>query len=224
MISMTDNPEIAERLNQLKNSLPANVSLVAVSKTHSVEAVNSAYQAGQLDFGENRVQEMLGKWEYLSPKIRWHQIGTLQKNKVKYIVPFIHLIHSVDSPELLMIIQKEAAKVGRVIDCLIQVHIAQEETKFGFSIAEAKSFLLTLKAEQFPNVRIVGLMGMASLTEDKLQVAKEFRSLKQLFDEIKSHHASMKTLSMGMSSDYKIAIEEGSTMIRVGSAIFGSRS
>jgi pyridoxal phosphate enzyme (YggS family) len=219
-----ESQQIHKNIQDFRVKLPENVQLVAVSKTHPAEAVLSAFQAGQLDFGENRVQEMVAKWEILPKDIRWHQIGTLQKNKVKYIAPFVYLIHSVDSPDLLRTIQKEALKNQRTIQCLIQVHIAQEETKFGFSVEEARSFIQSFPTEEFSHVRITGLMGMASFTSDKSQIAKEFRLLKGLFDELRQGHPDFVTLSMGMSSDYEIAIAEGSNMVRVGSAIFGSRS
>lgn len=227
MIFMTEKTEIAERLLKITAELPSHVCLVAVSKTHPVEAVNDAIAAGQLDFGENRVQELVSKAEQLPEHIHWHQIGTLQKNKVKYIAPFVYLIHSVDSPELLDVIQKEAVKTNRVIDCLIQVHIATEETKFGFSIEEAKAFLMTVNQNTHSNVRIRGLMGMASFTTDAETIRAEFKGLKLLYNQLKDALTGpsflFDILSMGMSSDYKIAIEEGSNMIRVGSAIFGSR-
>jgi PLP dependent protein len=190
--------------------------------------VMRAYEAGQREFGENKVQEMVEKHEEMPKDIHWHLIGHLQTNKVKYIASFVHLIHSVDSEKLLRTIDKEAKKANRVIDCLLQVHIAEEETKFGLSDEEVKLLASQEVVDSLPNVRIVGLMGMATNTERDEQIKKEFRHLKALFEELKStvNHArvTMSELSMGMSSDYQLAIEEGSTMVRVGSAIFGQRN
>ncbi len=202
--------------------------LIAVSKTKPVSLVMKAYEAGQREFGENKVQEMVEKYEEMPKDIHWHLIGHLQTNKVKYVAPFVHLIHSVDSEKLLRTINKEAAKADRVIDCLLQVHIAEEETKFGLSEEEVQQLLLPDVIDGLPNVRIIGLMGMATNTENETQVKNEFRHLKNLFDglgsAIKHPRVIMKELSMGMSGDYQLAIEEGSTMVRVGSAIFGQRN
>lgn len=218
---------IKNRLSAFKATLPASCELIAVSKTHPAEAVQQAYDAGQRKFGENKVQELVPKYEALPKDIEWHMIGHLQSNKVKYIAPFIHLIHSVDSFKLLEEINKQAQKVGRVISCLLQVHIASEETKFGFSEDEIEKLLVDKSFEKLLNVKITGLMGMASFTENKDQVKTEFRTLRSLFDNLKSKslpsNVSMQELSMGMSSDYKEAIEFGSTFIRVGTAIFGNR-
>lgn len=218
---------IKANLIAVQSLLPQDVTLVAVSKTHSVEDILQAYSAGQRVFGENRVQELQEKYEALPKDIEWHQIGHLQKNKVKYIAPFVSLIHAVDSVELLDVINKEGAKNNRRIPCLIQLHIAEEDSKFGFAYEEAKKFFEAFRSDLYPNVLIKGLMGMATFTEDKAQIRKEFKNLKSFYDLIKEtyYHESeeFNTLSMGMSSDYKIAIEEGSNMIRVGSAIFGSR-
>jgi pyridoxal phosphate enzyme (YggS family) len=208
---------IAENIAQLKNQLKKQ-TLIAVSKTKTIEQITEAYHAGQRDFGENRVQEVVPKHEALPKDIRWHVIGHLQTNKVKYIAPFVYLIHSVDSENLLEEINKQAAKYNRVIPVLLQIFIAQEETKFGFSFEEAEKILHENPEKKYPNVRIEGLMGMATNTEDENQVRREFHSLKNFFD-----HTKLQILSMGMSSDWKIAIEEGSTMIRVGSSIFGER-
>lgn len=206
----------------------SKAKLVAVSKTKPVNLVMKAYEAGQREFGENKVQEMVEKHEEMPKDIHWHLIGHLQTNKVKYIASFVHLIHSVDSEKLLRTIDKEAKKAGRVIDCLLQVHIAEEETKFGLSDEEVKLLVSPEVLDGLPNVRIVGLMGMATNTESEEQVKKEFRHLKALFEELKSttNHprVTMSELSMGMSGDYQLAIEEGSTMVRVGSAIFGQRN
>lgn len=218
---------IQTNLQEVKKSLPEGVTLVAVSKTHPSEKVMEAYNAGQRIFGENKVQELVGKYETMPKDIEWHLIGHLQTNKVKYITPFVSLIHSVDSLKLLQAIDKEAQKVNRVIDCLLQVHIAEEETKFGFSFDEVYEVLNSADYRQLHNVNVVGLMGMATFTDNTNQVRKEFRSLKGLFDKLKEQYFSendnFKVLSMGMSGDYKIAVEEGSTMVRVGSSIFGAR-
>ena len=216
---------IAENIQKLKSEIPSHVTLVAVSKTKPAEAVMEAYNAGHGTFGENKVQEMSGKYEQLPKDIEWHLIGHLQSNKVKYIAPFVHLIHSVDSLKLLQEINKQAAKSDRVIDCLLQVHIAMEETKFGLSFEEAEDIMNSGELKSLANIRIRGLMGMATFTENEQTVRNEFRSLAQFFNKIKAANNDPRfdILSMGMSGDYKIAIEEGSTMIRVGSSIFGSR-
>ncbi|MFZ1561554.1 MAG: YggS family pyridoxal phosphate-dependent enzyme [Saprospiraceae bacterium] len=204
-----------------------SVTLVAVSKTKPAEDIMKLYQSGQRIFGENKVQEMVSKYEVLPKDIQWHQIGHLQKNKVKYIAPFVAMIHAVDSFELLKVINKEAAKNSRTIDVLLQFHIATEETKFGLNKDEAFQLLTVLEKEPLPNVRICGVMGMASFTEDTNLIRSEFRSLKEIFTYLKSRffmeNPFFKEISMGMSGDYKIAIEEGSTMVRIGSAIFGGR-
>lgn len=211
---------VAENLERIKKDLPPEVKLIAVSKTYPVEVVMEAYQAGQRIFGENKVQEMCAKQEQMPNDVEWHLIGHLQSNKVKYIAPFVSLIHSVDSFKLLEEINKQAKKNNRMIDCLLQVHIAQEETKFGFSSEECMELLRSREAEKLSNVRITGLMGMASNTDNEVQIREEFRILKK----IKENWPQLKEISCGMSSDYKIAIEEGSTMIRVGSSIFGARN
>ncbi len=218
---------IAEKILSLKQTLPASVQLIAVSKTKPNEDLIQAYQAGQRVFGENKVQEMADKHESLPKDIQWHLIGHLQTNKVKYIAPFVTLIHAVDSLKLLKEIDKEARKNDRVIDCLLQFFIASEETKFGLSFEEATEILESKEFIEMENVRIVGLMGMASFVDDEEQIRDEFRTLYNYFQVIKSHHfkfnADFKELSMGMSGDYAIAIEEGSTMVRIGSSIFGGR-
>ena len=208
---------VAANIAGIRNQIPESVTLIAVSKTKSEEEILEAYHAGQRDFGENRVQELVPKFEALPKDIRWHLIGHLQSNKVKYIAPFVHMIHSVDSEKLLSEINKLAAKYNRVIPALLQVHIAQEETKFGFSFNEVRE--VCSRKEQFPNVKIAGLMGMATNTENLAQVREEFSGLHSLYMEMQP----LSTLSMGMSSDWAIAVEEGSTMIRLGSSIFGSR-
>ena len=212
---------------QIKNeSGTAGVTLVAVSKTKPVEAILELYNLGQRDFGENYVQELVDKVAQLPKDISWHFIGHLQTNKVKLIVPFVQLIHGVDSLKLLKEINKEAAKVGKVVDCLLQVHIAQEEAKFGFDEEELNKLISQYADLLMTNVRIVGMMGMASFTDDMEKVRGEFRRLKELFDKCNQPQArnlKLQTLSMGMSSDYKIAIEEGGTMVRIGSLLFGER-
>ena len=212
---------IAKNLKALKTSLPEEVILVAVSKTKSNEAIMEAYATGQRLFGENKVQEMVQKHETLPKDIEWHMIGHLQRNKVKYMASFVHLIHGVDTEKLLVEINKQAAKHQRSIPCLLQVHIAEESTKFGF--AESELTDLIGRKDEFPNVEIKGLMGMASFTDNTEQVQQEFRGLKKLFDQFFKKTDTV-VLSMGMSGDYPIAIAEGSTLIRVGSKIFGARN
>ncbi len=209
--------------------LGSNVTLVAVSKTKPVEDILELYNLGQRDFGENYVQELVEKHEQLPKDIRWHFIGHLQSNKVKYIAPFVHLIHGVDSFNLLKEINKQALKNNRVIDCLLQVHIAKEETKFGFDIPELKQLhdTSTGSVHELKNVNIIGLMGMASFTTDEDLIRKEFEELKKCFDantQLSTLNFKLSTLSMGMSSDYKIALQEGSNMVRIGSLLFGERN
>lgn len=221
--------DIAQHLNEIRAGLPQEVSLVCVSKFHPASAIVEAYEAGARIFGESRVQEMCAKYEELHEKedIQWHFIGHLQTNKIKNIVPFVHLIHGVDSPRLLEAINKEAAKVGRIVNCLLQVHIATEETKFGFSDEELLEYVSSGEWRNLPYVRVCGLMGMASNTDNEEQVRAEFHRLRELFLKVKNDYftnvASFKELSMGMSHDYQIAISEGSTMVRIGTAIFGER-
>lgn len=219
--------ELVERIHQLKATLPETVQLIAVSKTKPSSAIQEAYDGGQRAFGENKVQELVDKYEALPKDIEWHLIGHLQTNKVKYIAPFVSLIHAVDSLKLLQEIDKQAAKNKRIIDCLLQFHVAQEETKFGLSFEEAEALLRSKEFIEMEHVRIVGVMGMASFVDDEEQVRDEFRTLNNYFQIIKSHHfkfnPAFKIVSMGMSGDYKWAIEEGSTMIRVGSSLFGER-
>jgi pyridoxal phosphate enzyme (YggS family) len=214
--------EIAKNIIELKNSLPKTVTLIAVSKTKPQSDLIEAYEAGQRDFGENKIQEMSEKWEHLPKDIHWHMIGHVQTNKVKYMAPFVHLIHAVDSLKLLKEIQKQALKNKRTIGCLIQIRIAQEETKFGLPAEELSS--LVEAAKQFPNIAIKGLMGMASFTSNQEQVRQEFKNLAEIFSAFKLVNPESTILSMGMSGDYQMAIEEGSTMIRVGSKIFGERN
>ncbi|MCC6838488.1 MAG: YggS family pyridoxal phosphate-dependent enzyme [Bacteroidia bacterium] len=218
---------IAGNLHHIKSALPAHVTLIAVTKTHPADKLMEVYKAGHKIFGENKVQEMCEKAELLPKDIEWHLIGHLQSNKVKYIAPFVAMIHSVDSFKLLQEINKQAQKNGRVIPCLLQIYIAKEDTKFGLSFEEAKELITSEAIQQLQNIKILGLMGMASNTDDQQIVEKEFRSLKSFFDELKKDHSSnvdLSILSMGMSSDYLLAIECGSTMIRVGSSIFGQRN
>jgi len=218
---------INNNIKNLRQNLPAGCVLVAVSKTKPVDQIALAYEAGQRVFGENKVQEMVPKHEALPRDIAWHMIGHLQSNKVKYIAPFVALIHSVDSVRLLEEIDKQAAKVLRVIPCLLQVHIAEEETKFGFSEDEVLALFQSPTFAQLKHVAVQGLMGMATLTEDKQQIRKEFHGLKVFFEKLRSAslpaNTTLKELSMGMSGDFEVAIEEGATIVRVGSAIFGSR-
>ncbi len=211
----------------IKDSLPANCKLIAVSKTHPVELIREAYDSGIRIFGENKVQELAAKYEALPKDIEWHLIGHLQRNKVKYIAPFVSLIHSVDSPALLKEIDKEASKNKRVISVLLQIYIAEEETKFGLSFAEASTLLNSEELKNLKHIIVKGLMGMATNTTDEVQIRLEFKKLKLFFDSLKGSpqaNVQLEELSMGMSSDYKIAAEEGSTMVRIGSAIFGQRN
>ncbi|MBI1286424.1 MAG: YggS family pyridoxal phosphate-dependent enzyme [Flavobacteriales bacterium] len=220
--------EIAENIAQIKAQIPEHVTLVAVSKTKPNELLMEAYNAGQRIFGENRVQELTAKAEALPKDIEWHMIGHLQSNKIKYIAPFVSLIHSVDKPKLLKEIDKEAEKNNRIIPVLLQFHIAEEENKFGLSLEEAEELLSSEEFKSWKHIQVVGVMGMATFTEDEDQVRKEFRNLKNIFETLRSKRfkdqPSFKEISMGMSGDYLLAIEEGSTMIRVGSSVFGSRS
>ena len=219
---------IRENLLKIKSTLPESVTLVAVSKTKPVSDLQEAYDAGQRAFGENYPQEMRDKHEVLPQDIQWHFIGHLQTNKIKYIIPFVTLIHSIDSANLLEAVNKEAKKHERVVDCLLQFHIALEETKFGLDLEEARQLLDSEAFKQMENVRLCGVMGMATFTDDKEEVRKEFKYLKRIFDTLKADYFAdqpqFKELSMGMSEDYPIAIEEGATLVRVGSKIFGARN
>ena len=214
---------ITENLASIKQTLPEGVTLVAVSKTKPNEALQEAYEAGQRVFGENKVQEMVQKWETLPKDIEWHMIGHVQRNKVKYMAPFVSLIHGVDSFRLLKEINKQAEKHNRVINCLLQMHIAKEETKFGLDDEELEALLTDSEFSNLKKVRIVGLMGMATFTENQNQIQSEFAYLKSKYDWVSKQLQGINTLSMGMSGDYAIAIDEGSTMVRIGSSIFGSR-
>ncbi len=214
--------DIKDKTKALINSLPSHVTLVAVSKTKSLVEISQAYEAGQRIFGENKIQEMTSKWEELPKDITWHMIGHVQRNKVKYMAHFVDLIHGVDSIKLLKEIQKQAIKHNRTIRCLIQIRIAEEETKFGLPEEELEGLIQA--AEDLPNVQIVGLMGMATFTDNQDQITSEFNKLKDIFDNVRNSSSNINTLSMGMSGDYSIAIECGSNMIRVGSKIFGERN
>ena len=215
---------IAENLQDIKSFLPQNVTLVAVSKTKPVSAIEEAYKAGQRVFGENRIQEMVEKYDALPKDIQWHSIGHLQQNKVKYMAHFVDLIHGVDSFKTLKEIDKQAKKHHRVINCLLQAKIAKEETKFGLSFNEITAILTSEELSTLKNISITGLMGMATFTNNQKQLEEEFSSLKNFFDTLKTHHSKLKTLSMGMSGDYELAIKNGSTMVRIGSSIFGVRN
>ncbi len=218
---------ILQNIQELRKHIPENVKLVCVSKFHPAETLMEAYNVGERIFGESRVQELVAKQPELPTDIQWHFIGHLQTNKIKYIAPFVSLIHGVDSLNVLKEIDKQAGKADRIVNCLLQIHIAEEESKFGFSADELTEVLDSNVSLQFPNVKIVGLMGMATYTDDENQVRKEFQSLKKLFDTMKTTYFSDEDLfcelSMGMSQDYQIAIEEGSTMVRIGTSIFGER-
>lgn len=218
---------IAQNLNNIKHSLPEHVTLVAVSKTKPVNDIMEAYKAGHRVFGENKVQEMVEKYEEMPKDIQWHMIGHLQRNKVKYMAKFVNLIHGVDNFKLLREINKQAKNHNRVIDCLLQIKIASEDSKFGMSTDEASTILISEDFSELNNVRIVGVMGMATFTNNNEQVRQEFNSLKSTFDKLiklENDKCMMKTISMGMSGDYELAIECGSNMIRVGSSIFGARN
>mgnify|MGYP000676743478 FL=1 len=218
---------IGERIKEIRNELPEGVRLVAVSKFHPNEAIEEAYRAGQRIFGESKVQEMTAKYESLPKDVEWHFIGHLQTNKVKYIVPYVALIHGIDSYKLLAEVDKQAAKAGRRVNCLLQLHIAREETKFGFSFDECRQMLAEGQWRQLQHIRLCGLMGMATNTDNVEQIKEEFRSLSNFFREVKStwfaDDDAFCELSMGMSHDYHEAIAEGSTLVRVGSKIFGER-
>jgi len=215
---------IKENLEKIKSALPEHVILVAVSKTKPERDLQEAYDAGQRILGENKVQEMVGKWESLPKDIQWHMIGHVQRNKVKYMIDFVALIHGVDSFRLLKEINKTAKKADRSVDCLLQIHIAEEDTKFGLDKKELHEIVASEEFQKFKNVSIKGLMGMATFTDDNDQVRREFKQLKSIFEELKTKLPEIDVLSMGMSGDYKIAIEEGSTMVRIGSSIFGARN
>lgn len=215
---------ITSNLNTIKASLPDSVTLVAVSKTKPVEDLMEAYSAGQRIFGENKIQEMVDKHNQMPKDIQWHMIGHVQRNKVKYMASFVNLIHAVDSERLLKEINKQAKNNDRVIHCLLQIKIAKEDSKFGLDFETAKQLLNSTALSEMSNVKIIGLMGMATFTENTDIVASEFNYLKSCFDDLNKQGASLQTLSMGMSGDYPLAIDYGSTMVRIGSHIFGSRN
>jgi pyridoxal phosphate enzyme (YggS family) len=217
---------ISENLFKIKSSLSNLVTLVAVSKTKPISDLMQAYDAGQRIFGENKIQEMTDKWEEMPKDIQWHMIGHIQSNKVKFMAPYVRLIHGVDSLKLLEEINKQALKNDRIIECLLQLHIAEEETKFGLNEEELNQLLQSVTFKNLKNIKIVGLMGMATYTENQTQIRKEFQHLKTIFDtnqQPTTDNLQLTTLSMGMSGDYQIAIEYGSTMVRIGSSIFGGR-
>ncbi len=218
---------IAQNLLQIKSQLPNHVTLVAVSKTKPVADLMEAYNAGQRIFGENKIQEMTEKWEQMPKDIQWHMIGHVQTNKVKFMAEYVSLIHGVDSLKLLQEINKQALKHHRVIDCLLQIYIADEETKFGLDETELVELLSSNELKELQNIRIVGLMGMATFTNNQNQIKEEFEHLKEIFDntnKLETLNLKLETLSMGMSGDYKLAMECGSTMVRIGSSIFGNRN
>lgn len=215
---------VKDNLTKITSELPEGVTLVAVSKTKPNEDILEAYEAGQRIFGENKVQEMVQKWEDLPKDIEWHMIGHVQRNKVKYMAEFVSLIHGVDSPRLLKEINKQAKKHDRVIPCLLQIHIAEEDTKFGLDEKELNELVDSDEFKTMEHIKIVGLMGMATFTEDMNQVRREFAQLKSLYDDLRTKLTDINILSMGMSGDYTVAIEEGSTMVRIGSSIFGARN
>ena len=217
---------ITQNLLKIKSSLPSTVTLVAVSKTKPIPDLMEGYNAGQRIFGENKIQEMAEKWEAMPKDIEWHMIGHVQTNKVKFMAPFVSLIHGVDSLKLLEEINKQAQKNNRIIDCLLQIHIAEEETKFGLDEKELNEILSSATFQEMKNIRIVGLMGMATFTDNQNQIKKDFTHLKSIYDKLQLRKDAINrvsTLSMGMSGDYQLAIECGSTMVRIGSSIFGNR-
>ena len=218
---------ITNNLQSIKAALPEHVTLVAVSKTKPVSDLMQAYEAGQRIFGENKIQEMADKWEQMPKDIQWHMIGHVQTNKVKFMAPFVSLIHGVDSLKLLQEINKQALKNNRIIDCLLQIYIAEEESKFGLDQDELTSLLSSNEFEELKNIKIVGLMGMATFTDNKDQIQKEFTHLNSIYEKTKAltiSNCQLEVLSMGMSGDYQLAIECGSTMVRIGSSIFGGRN
>jgi pyridoxal phosphate enzyme (YggS family) len=215
--------DISENIKNFQDELPKDVTLVAISKTKSVDDLLEAYEAGQRHFGENKIQEMTEKWEKLPKDIKWHMVGHVQRNKVKYMAPYVSLIHAVDSLKLLKEIHKEADKNGHCIDCLLQIKIAEEDSKYGISADEAREILDSEEFKELDHVKVKGLMGMATFTDDEKQVKKEFDHLKTVFNEFKEQYSNFEILSMGMSGDYKIAIDSGTNMVRIGSEIFGAR-
>ena len=220
------NMSIAQQILKIKSTLPSTVALVAVSKTKPISDLMEAYDAGQRIFGENKIQEMAEKWEAMPKDIQWHMIGHVQTNKVKFMAPFVSLIHGVDSLKLLEEINKQAKKNNRIINCLLQNHIAEEESKFGLNEVELNEIFTSATFQEMKNIRIVGLMGMATFTDNQEQIKKEFTHLKSIFDNLQplnTKNCQLNTISIGMSGDYQLAIECGSTMVRIGSSIFGKR-
>jgi pyridoxal phosphate enzyme (YggS family) len=218
---------IQDNLLKIKSQLPENVTLVAVSKTKPVEDLMEAYHAGQRIFGENKIQEMTEKWQQMPKDVEWHMIGHVQSNKVKYMVPYVKLIHGVDSLKLLKEVNRQAIRWRKSINCLLQIHIAEEETKFGLDEKELEELLNSDEFKEMKNINVIGLMGMATFTDNEEQIKKEFQYLKTIFDKVsklKTDNCQLNTLSMGMSGDYQLAIECGSTMVRIGSSIFGNRN
>lgn len=215
---------IEQNLEKIKQTLPKKVTLVAVSKTKPISDLQEAYGAGQRIFGENKIQEMTQKWEVMPKDIQWHMIGHVQRNKVKYMAEFVSLVHGVDSFRLLKEIDKQAKKRNRVIDCLLQIHIAEENTKFGLDENEVNEISTSVEFHELKNIKVIGLMGMSTFTNDQEQIRREFKQLKSIYDSLKENLNSLSVLSMGMSGDYQMAIEEGSTMVRIGSSIFGARN
>jgi pyridoxal phosphate enzyme (YggS family) len=215
---------IEQNLEKIKATLPTEVTLVAVSKTKPISDIQVAYDAGQRVFGENKIQEMTQKWEVMPKDIAWHMIGHVQRNKVKYMAEFVSLIHGVDSFKLLKEINKQAKKHQRVINCLLQMHIAEEDTKFGLNDSELNAIISSEEFKQLAHIKIVGLMGMATFTDNREQIRREFKQLKSTYDSLEKEIKTLEILSMGMSGDYLMAIEEGSTMVRIGSSIFGARN
>ena len=218
---------IQDNLLKIKSQLPENVTLVAVSKTKPVEDLMEAYHAGQRIFGENKIQEMTEKWQQMPKDVEWHMIGHVQSNKVKYMVPYVKLIHGVDSLKLLKEVNRQAIRWRKSINCLLQIHIAEEETKFGLDEKELEELLNSDEFKEMKNINVIGLMGMATFTDNEEQIKKEFQYLKTIFDKVsklKTDNCQLNTLSMGMSGDYQLAIEYGSTMVRIGSSIFGNRN
>ncbi|MHA6280183.1 YggS family pyridoxal phosphate-dependent enzyme [Salinimicrobium sp. CAU 1759] len=215
---------IAENITKFKNEIPEEVTLVAISKTKPENDILEAYNAGQRIFGENKIQEMTEKWETLPKDIKWHMVGHVQRNKVKYMAEYVDLIHAVDSLKLLKEIEKQAKKYDRTISCLLQIKIAEEDTKYGIDVDEARGILESDAYRKMTHVKVVGLMGMATFTEKEEKVRREFSFLKTTFEDLKSEYNSFSILSMGMSGDYRIAIDCGSTMVRIGSSIFGERN
>jgi len=215
---------IKDNLNTIKTSIPEHVTLVAVSKTKPISDLMEAYEAGQRIFGENKIQEMANKHEQMPKDIEWHMIGHVQRNKVKYMADFVSLIHGVDNFKLLKEINKQAKKHDRTIDCLLQIKIASEDSKFGMSFEDASEVMQSSDFSALKNIRITGVMGMATFTDNQTQIEEEFNVLRDVFNRLKAHYSAFKTISMGMSGDYKLAIDCGSTMIRVGSSIFGVRN